>query len=174
MLERLAGGAAVDPLLLLGAASEAGGHDVRANAEHYTTLTPLNRFVDAARPESEPVRHLELAAGRLSRTDVERLRARFQEWVDNDARFQAMVDGNSFLAELAPLSANLKAVGEIGLKALNYLALPEAAPADWVAQQNAALDAMYKPVAETILAAVRPVRVLVNAAGAARTRKPAR
>jgi len=174
MLERLAGGAAVDPLLVLGAASEAGGHDVRANAQHYTTLTPLNRFVDAAQPESEPVRHLELAAGRLSRADVERLRARFQEWVDNDARFQAMVDGNSFLAELAPLSANLKAVGEIGLKALNYLALPAAAPSDWVAEQNAALDAIDKPVAETILAAVRPVRVLVNAAGAGRTRKQAR
>jgi hexosaminidase len=165
MLERLAGGAAVDPLLVLGDAAEAGGHDVRANAQHYTTLTPLNRFVDAARPESEPVRHLETAAGRLARTDVATLRTQFQAWVDNDARLQAMVDGNSFLAELVPLSGNLKAVGEIGLKALNYLALPAAAPADWVAQQNAALDQMYKPVAETILAAVRPVRILVNAAG---------
>lgn len=174
MLERIAGGAAVDPLLVLGDAAEAGGHDVRANAQHYTTLTPLNRFVDAARPESEPVRHLETAAGRLSRTDVSTLRAQFQTWVDNDARFPAMVDGNSFLAELAPLSANLKAVGEIGLKALNYLAMPGPAPADWVAQQNAALDAMYKPVAECILAAVRPVRVLVNAAGAGRGRKQAR
>jgi hexosaminidase len=164
MLERLAGSAAVDPLLVLGDASEAAGHDVRANAQHYTTLTPLNRFVDAARPESEPVRHLVTAAGRLSRTDVALLRAQFQKWVDNDARFQAMVDGNSFLPELIPLSANLKSVGEIGLKALNYLALPAAAPADWVAQQNAALDAMSKPVAEVILAAVRPVKVLVNAA----------
>jgi hypothetical protein len=68
----------------------------------------------------------------------------------------------------------LKSVGEIGLKALNYLAVPEAAPAEWVAQQNAALDAMYKPVAETILAAVRPVRVLVNAAGVPRTKRPMR
>jgi hypothetical protein len=66
---------------------------------------------------------------------------------------------------LAPLSANLKAVGEIGLRALNYLALPPAAPADWVAQQNAVLDQMYQPVAETILAAVRPVRILVHEAG---------
>jgi hexosaminidase len=174
MLERLAGGAAVDPLLVLGDASEAAGHDVRAHAQHYTTLTPLNRFVDAARPESEPVRHLVTAAERLSRGDVAMLRAQFQAWVDNDARFQAMVDGNSFLSELIPLSANLKSVGEIGLKALNYLAFPAAAPADWVAQQNAALDAMSKPVAEVILAAVRPVKVLVNAAAAGRTRKPAR
>jgi hexosaminidase len=174
MLERLAGGAAVDPLLVLGDATEAGGHNIRAQSQHYTTLTPLNRFVDAARPESEPVRHLETAAGRLSRTDTALLRAQFQAWVDNDARLQAMVDGNSFLPELIPLSANLKAVGEIGLKALNYLAMPGAAPADWVSQQNAALDAMSKPVAETILAAVRPVRILVNAAGTGRTRKAAR
>jgi hexosaminidase len=170
MLERLAGGAAVDPLLVLGDATEAGGHNVRANARHYTTLTPLNRFVDAARPESEPVRHLETAAGRLNRTDVAMLRAQFQAWVDNDARFQGMVDGNSFLSELVPLSTNLKSVGEIGLKALNYLAMPAPLPADWVTQQNAALDAMSKPVAETILAAVRPVRVLVNAAAKPRER----
>jgi len=172
MLQRLAGTSPVDPLVVLGDASEAGGHDIRANSQHYTTLTPLNRFVDAARPENENVRHLEVAAGRLARTDVAALRAQFQAWVDNDAALQAIAKGNSMLAELVPLSANLKAAGEIGLKALNYLAMPGAAPADWVAQQNAALDQMYKPVAETILAAVRPVRVLVNAAG--KSREPRR
>jgi hexosaminidase len=171
MLERLAGAAPVDPLLVLGDASEAGGHDVRAQAQHYTSLTPLNRFVDAARPESEPVRHLETAAGRLNRADLATLRAQFQAWVDNDARFQAMVDGNSFLAELVPLSANLKSVGEIGLKALSYLTFPEAAPAEWVSQQNASLDKMYKPVAECILAAVRPVRILVNTSARPRERR---
>jgi hexosaminidase len=174
MLERLAGGEPIDPLLVLGAAVEAGGHDVRASAQHYTTLTPLNRFVDAARPESEPVRHLELAAARLDRADVAKLRARFQGWVDNDAQLQAMANGNGMLAELAPLSSNLKAVGEIGLGALNYLETQEVASADVMAKQNAALDNVYQPVAECILAAVRPVRILVNAAAKPRGARPGR
>jgi hypothetical protein len=75
-----------------------------------------------------------------------------------------MVDGNSFLPELAPLSRNLKTVGEIGLRALQYIESKTSPPADWAAQQNRTLDAMSQPVAEVVLAAVRPVRALVNAA----------
>jgi len=165
MLERLAGGQPVEPLLVLADASEAGGHDIRAKGGKYTSLTPLNRFVDAARPESEPVRHLEQAVARLAAADRKTIRARLHEWVENDARFQAMVDGDSFLGELAPLSRNLKTAGEIGLRALEYLESNTTPPADWVTQQNRALDEIGQPVAEVILAAVRPVRLLVNAAG---------
>ena len=43
-----------------------------------------------------------------------------------------------------------------------------------VAQQNQALDTMAKPVAEVILAAVRPVKTLVNKAGTVRVRPPGR
>jgi len=155
MLERLAGGHPVEPLRVLSDASEAAGHDPRAQTGKYTSLTPLNRLVDAARPESEPVRHLAAA-------DPATLRARFREWVDNDARFQAMVDGNGLLAELVPLSKNLKIVGEIGLRALEYPESHTKPPEAWSKQQNQALDALEKPVAELILAAVRPVRNLVN------------
>jgi hexosaminidase len=166
MLERLAGGQPVESLLVLGDASEAGGHDVRAQTGKYTTLTPLNRFVDAARPESELVRRMQQAASRLNESDVRELRSRLRAWVENDAYFQAMVDGDSFLPELVPLSKNLKTAGEIGLRALQYIETKTAPPADWAAQQNRALDEMSQPVAEVILAAVRPVRALVNAAGA--------
>jgi hypothetical protein len=85
-----------------------------------------------------------------------------------------MVDGDSFLPELIPLSRNLKTAGEIGLQALRYVEGKTVAPADWVAQQNQALDTMAKPVAEVILAAVRPVKTLVNKAGTVRVRPPGR
>jgi len=165
MLERLAGGQAVEPLRVLGDASEAAGHDLRAKGGKYTSLTPLNRFVDAARPESEPVRHLEQAVARRTPADLKTIRARLREWVENDANFEAMVDGDSFLGELTPLSRNLKTAGEIGLRALKYLESNTKPPRDWVAQQNQALDGLGQPVAEVILAAARPVRMLVNAAG---------
>ena len=57
----------------------------------YTSLVPLNRFVDAARPESESVRALEQAAARVARGagggDLAALRDRFSRWAANDAKF---------------------------------------------------------------------------------------
>ena len=66
MLDRLAGGRPAEPLRVLADASEAQGLGPRARAQKYTSLVPLNRFVDAARPESELVRAMELAATRLA------------------------------------------------------------------------------------------------------------
>jgi len=163
MLENIAGGQPVEPLRVLGDASEATGIGVRSQARHYTSLTPLDRLVDAARPESEPVYRLELAAQSGTPADRAMLRSRFREWVANDARFQAMVGGSPYLPELVPLSANLKTVGEIGLQALGYLDAGQAAPADWVTRESYALDALEQPVAEVVLAAVRPVRLLLGA-----------
>jgi len=164
MLESLAGGQppgqSIAPLRVLGDASEATGIDVRSVARYYTSLTPLDRFVDAARPESEPVRRLEQAVTRLVSGDPSELRdirSRLREWAANDARF----DGSP--AELIPLSQNLKSVGEIGLDALQYWEAAQAPPSGWMAAQNQALDAFEQPVAQVVLAAVRPVRLLVNA-----------
>ena len=163
MLRDIAGGQSVEPLRVLGDASEATGIAVRSQAQHYTSLTPLDRFVDAARPESEPVYRLELAAQARTPSDLALLRSRFREWAANDARFQALVGGSPYLPELVPLSANLKTVGEIGLQALAYLEAGQTAPADWLAQENNALNAMQQPVAEVVLAAVRPVSLLLGA-----------
>ena len=82
-----------------------------------------------------------------------------------DAGFHLSSDGCPAASELLPLSANLKTVGEIGLQALVYLETGEAAPAQWLAQANHALDEMEQPVAEVVLAAVRPVRLLLGALG---------
>jgi hexosaminidase len=163
MLQNIAGVQPMDPLLVLAAASEATGITVRSQAEHYTRLTPLDRFVDAVRPESNLVNRLELAAQRRSAADLAFLRSRFREWVSNDARFQAMLGGSKYLPELVPLSAHLKTVGEIGLRALTDLEEGQDVPSDWLAQESTALDAMQQPVAEVVLAAVRPVRLLLGA-----------
>ena len=85
------------------------------------------------------------------------IRPRLREWAANYARF----DGSP--AELIPLSQNLKSVGEIGLDALQYWEAAQPPPSGWAAAQNQALDAFEQPVAEVVLAAVRPVRLLVNA-----------
>src|SRR5579883_2374203 len=65
MLDRLAAERPAGPVRVLADASEALGLGPRHGAR-YTTLTPLDRFVDAARPESESVRALERAAARIT------------------------------------------------------------------------------------------------------------
>jgi len=159
MLDRLAGGGPVEPVRTLADAVEATGISIRQAARKYSSLIDLNRLVDTARPESEPVRHLELAAARLQPVDLAELRATFQLWMENDARLPE----NALLAEAKPVSRNLVETGKIGLEALRYLESQKPAPESWLAQQNHALDRMEKPVAEVVLAAVRPVRVLLHA-----------
>ena len=130
-----------------------------ARAMKYTSLTPLNRFVDAARPESESVRALEQAAGKL---DIAQLRGQFTRWAGNDARFQPLAEDNALLAELKPLSQDLSALGAAGLRILTYLESRRPAPKAWLSAQTKELDRMLKPRNEVVLAAVRPVKLLLD------------
>jgi hexosaminidase len=154
MLQHIAGGLPLEPLLILGNVSEATGITVRSLAMHYTSLTPLDRFVDAARPESETVYRMELAAQNRSRTDLGLLRARFREWMESAVGYPS---------ELASLSHNLQTVGQIGMQALSYWSSGEPAPAAWVTQANQTLNKIENPTAEVVLAAVRPVQILLAA-----------
>jgi len=159
MLDRLAAGRPAEPLQILADACEAQGLGPRARAMKYTSLTPLNRLVDAARPESESVRALEQAAGRL---DLAPLREQFIRWAGNDARFQALAEDNALLGELKPLSQDLSALGAMGLRILTYLEGKRPAPKAWLSKQDKELARMLKPRNEVVLAAVRPVKLLLD------------
>jgi hexosaminidase len=159
MLDRLAAGRPAEPLRILADACEAQGLGPRARAMKYTSLTPLNRFVDAARPESESVRALEHAAGKL---EIAQLREQFTRWAANDARFQPLAKDNALLGELKPLSKDLSALGAMGLRILTYLESRRPAPKTWLSAQAKELDRMLKPRNEVVLAAVRPVRLLLD------------
>jgi hexosaminidase len=167
MLDRIAAGRPAGPLRVLADVVEAQGLGPRARAQKYTSMVPLNRLVDAARPESETARHLELAAQKLTPENAALLRERFAEWSVNDARFVALAEGNALMAELKPLSKDLSALGVMGLQALNYLSGAQTAPADWAAAQSKELTRMQRVSAEVVLAATRPVKVLVDAVGKA-------
>jgi hexosaminidase len=159
MLDRLAAGRPAEPLRILADACEAQGLGPRSHAMKYTSLTPLNRFVDAARPESESVRALEQAAGKL---DIAPLREQFTRWAGNDARFQLLAKDNALLGELKPLSQDLSALGSAGLRILTYLESGRPAPKAWLSAQAKELARMIKPRNEVVLGAVRPVKVLLD------------
>jgi hexosaminidase len=145
MLDRLAGNQPAEPLRVLADAVEARGLGQGRSSKPLTTRTPFNRLVDAARPESESVRALEAAAGRVvagrpaAADDLALLRGQFARWAANDARFTRLAEGNALLEETRPLSAGLAALGTAGLRALELLQSGEAPPAAWLAAETARL-----------------------------------
>jgi hexosaminidase len=158
MLDRLTGGRPAPPVHVLADACEALGlGQGRGRGMKYTSLMPLNRMVDAARPESESIRALELAAKRMSPADVDLLRETFTRWAANDARFQPLANNNALLVELEPLSKDLSYLGTAGLALLAHTQPPS--------DLDAQLTRIARPQAELRLAAVRPIRILLDAAG---------
>jgi hexosaminidase len=176
MLDRLAGGRSSEPLRVLADASEALGIEGRRDARHYTSQVPLNRFVDAVRPESELLRRMErdvAALGENPRAAAE-LRATLATWAEVEPGVRQLAECGAgpcpatgprtappHLTELIPLAERLAALGNIGLRALEYLEKHEPAAANWVAEQTRELDRLEQPVAEVRLAGVRPVRLLL-------------
>jgi hexosaminidase len=162
LLDRMGNGPA---LRILANASESLGIEGRREARKYTSLVPLNRFVDAVPPESSVVRRLERMAETVgsnpggAKAEFAGLRAVFTEWAANDSQ----IAGNFLTSELLPLSKNLSNLGSIGLRALEFLSAGKSAAPDWAALQLRELDAMEKPVAEVRLASIRPVRILLSA-----------
>ncbi len=165
-LDRLANGSDSEPLRVLVRAIEAQGHDPRAAARHYTSLVPLNRLVDAAGAESEFIRALEKSARRAASgnaDDRELLRRSFALWESNRKPLDAYIAANPALREIGPVADAVAQAGALGLEALDYLQAGRPAPADWIAKRKSELDRCAQPRAEVVIAAARPVRLLLDA-----------
>jgi hypothetical protein len=98
---------------------------------------------------------------------VAALRAQFTRWAANDRDFEPLAQANSLLEELKPISKDLSAVGALGLRLLDIIATDRPAPPDWLASQDTELKRMLEPDADLRLAAVRPVRILLDRAARA-------
>lgn len=159
MLERLAGASAIEPLEVLAGVLEPVKGYARGRARRYTQQTPLNRLVDAARPESDAAREF---AGLADRT---RMRAWLTVWRDNHARLAPTLERSFLLREVAPLSEDLAALGAAGLEALDYLQSGKRPSDAWLKQQRALLERAQQPRAELLIMVVPPIRKLVEEAG---------
>jgi hexosaminidase len=133
-----------------------------------TSLSPLNRVIDAARPESATARQFAelvdaVIAGQADREAKAEVKELLTRWRDNQTNLQPL-EAQSFLVnEISPLSQDLSAIAAVGLQALDYLDRGESAPEAWAAQQFALLEQAQKPKAQLLLMVAPSVQKLVEA-----------
>jgi len=133
-----------------------------------TSQTPLNRAIDAARPESETAREFSalvdsFVSGQLKPGLEMKIREMLLTWKDNEHDLQPAAARSQLVAEIAPLSHDLSAVANAGLHALEYLDRGEKAPSSWATEQLAMVQQAFQPKAQLLLMVAPPIQKLIQA-----------
>jgi hexosaminidase len=142
-----------------------------------TNLSPLNRVIDATRPESMTARRFgnlvdALIGGHADSEAKQEVRASLIRWRDNQSNLQPLESQSFLLTEIVPQSQDLTAVATTGLQALDYLDRGERAPDAWATQQFAFLEQAQKPKAQLLLMVVPSVQKLVAASSGRKAPPP--
>jgi hexosaminidase len=176
MLQRIAGyGASPDDFAALKTLSDVVepvkdyAREQTAPAEP-TSLTPMNRVVDAVPLESDAGRHFgELvdkfvgASCRDGETEAQ-LKARLLLWQDNGAKLQGLAQRSFLVKEVAANSKDLSALGTAGLAALDAVNKGQPISDSWKAQQLAAIEQIKKPKAQLLMIPAPAIHKLIEAA----------
>ena len=142
-----------------------------------TSLTPLNRVIDAARPESEKARHFTdlvraLIAGQGDANAKQEIAMWLSRWRDNQTKLQPLEKQSFLLQEVVPLSQDLSAVALTGIQALDYFDRSERPPDSWTTEQFTLLEQAQKPKGQLLLMVVPAVRELVEASSGQKAPMP--
>jgi hexosaminidase len=168
MLQRLAG-RQYHELRLLADVVEPLENYQRGGTGDYTQQTPLNRLVDAARPESDAARAFSrqvdaLLADPARQAGREAIRARLQEWQGLDVRLRPLLERNELLREAVPLAAEASALAAAGEEALGFLEQGVRAPESWWNARAPLLQREKGPVTALEVAYRPSIRRLMEAA----------
>jgi hexosaminidase len=170
MLQRLVGNCPIDSIKLLADYVEPFALDDRESLREYTQLTPLNRLVDAARPESSKARQFKkmvdemLADAPAYSRNRENIRERLMVLCNNHSEIKPILEQSFLLNEILPLSESLSSIAELGLEAISYLENGQPAPQEWLEKSAAILKRPEKPVYELDITIMPAVQRLVEAA----------
>jgi hexosaminidase len=138
--------------------------------EQPTLYTPLNRVIDAARPESDEARRFNslvdarLAGDTSPEVDTQ-LRTLFGLWRDNPTRLRPLAQKSFLVNEVMPISEDLGALGTAGLAALDSLNGGKPVDAAWKSEQLTRISAAKQVRAQLLLMIAPGVEKLVKAAG---------
>lgn len=163
MLERLMNMNDAAPLQMLADVLEPVKFYERGESRPYTSFTPLNRLVDATRPESDAAREFARRLDQMGANQTE-IRKQLTLWRDNQAALIPAMQRSALLQEAIPLAEDLAALATAGLEALDYVEAGKPAPQEWLDHQRALLERAARPRAELLIMIVPSIRKLVEAA----------
>ncbi len=170
MLQRLAGKNPIGPLKVLADIVEPVKYYTRPGTKEYTQMTPLNRLVDAARPESlkalefrDLVDEMLLSAPRYDKNRYV-IESFLKKWRDNHILLQPICESSYLLKEILPLSQEVKDLAEAGLRALQYLEQGQDPPEKWLEQAEPLLERPKKPDYELEIKIVPAIRKMIETA----------
>jgi hexosaminidase len=163
MLGRLVGEPPPASLQMLSGLLEPVKEYARGKTGQYTSFTPLNRLVDATRPESDVAREFAKLVDNIS-TNRQQIRKHLTHWSDSQEKLVPLLQRSLLAREGVPLAEDIAALSKAGLEALDYIEAGKHAPEGWFSEQQALLDRAAKPRAELLIMIVPSIRKLVEAA----------
>ena len=133
-----------------------------------TSADPLNRLVDAARPESLAARKFadqvdHLLSGKADAETKTQIKSQLTLWRDNQTKLQPLAEQAFLLKEVVPLSQDLSSLGTAGLRAMDFLESGQQAPSDWATEQLGVLEQAKKPKAQLLLVIAPSIQKLIEA-----------
>ena len=170
MLKALAGDGNMETLKILADVVEPVKDYQRHKWGNYSSDFPLNRLVDAVRPESETARHFRTDVDAYLKSapdfgDTAVLRSSLEKWSKNHKALGPLLEKSDLLADAFPQSQDLSAAAQVGLEAIQYLKTGKAAPSSWVDKATQSLNRAWEPKAQLEIAVVPSIYKLVLAAG---------
>ncbi|HZR56133.1 MAG TPA: family 20 glycosylhydrolase [Terriglobales bacterium] len=144
-----------------------------------TSLMPLNRLIDAARPESATGREFAnlvdaYVAGKAGPEAKLQIRHWLLLWRDNQAKLQPLEAQSFLMKEVIPVSQSLSTLATAGLEAMDYLDHGDHMPDTLKAAQLGLIQQAEKPQAQVTIAVAPSIQKLVEfSAGQTPTEMPA-
>lgn len=142
--------------------------DMRWKNHDYTSMTPLNRLVDATVPESETARRFsrmveQFIADPSAMSLHDALVTQLRTWQRNHMKLERDIQQSSLLTEVGPLSEALSQVAGIGLQSLAALTAGQAIPgAEWE-KQATLLKQATDSIAELVIPILPDIHKLTKA-----------
>jgi hexosaminidase len=169
-LRALTGSTNIDAMRVFASVLEPVSFHERYEGQHTSQLTPLNRLVDAVRPDPPSRHEMEVLVQAFienpSQHDAERHRLQdiFAVWTAAAPKVQKQVSASPLLAaDATERTQQFAQLADIGSQAVAHLAGAGSAPAGWKQSSLAALDAAQKPQGLVRFTVLDPLRALVNA-----------
>jgi hexosaminidase len=172
MLRRLAGTEDIRALRVLADAVEPTKDYTRSEVYPQPPVksVPLNRLVDAARPESAIARRFAELVGNYIESGYKdsageaQIRAWLVKWQGNHTTLKPVLERSFLLIEDQPLSEDLATLSAAGLQALDAIGKNQPLPEAWRIEQLAIVDRSMKPRDNLLIMAAPSVQKLIEAA----------